>query len=155
MTTESTVDTNADLAAAPPEHVIAVADGLATRYRVQALSVPRSGLALLAMQDAVFGEPFHLGEVPLATAAVTVIDDAGREHTGGAALLSDRDDLVTAAAVCDAVLRAKLAGWEAVADLCAAGAERRAQREAARAQARENTRVDFAELGQDDDTENA
>lgn len=155
MTTDNAVDINADVAAAPPDQVIAVADGLATRYRVQPLSVPRSGLALLAMQDAVFGEPFHLGEVPLATAAVTVVDDDGREHAGGAALLSDREDLVTAAAICDAVWRGKLAGWETVVELCAMGAELRARREAARAQARDNTRVDFAELGQDDDTENA
>jgi len=136
----------ADLAAAPPSEVIDLGNNLAQELTVEALHVPRSGLAMVAMRDAVFAEPFHLGEIPLATAAVHVTAADGRTAAGGAALLSDREDLVIAAAICSAVLDARLPGWEAVQTLVASGAAQRQRIAASRAAVRQQTRVDFSEL---------
>ena len=144
-----------DLLLADPATVAALADDLAARHRVEALSVPRAGLALLQHADAVFDEPFHLGEVPLATAAVSVTASDGRSAQGAAAVMDDHAERATALAICDAVLRAGLDGADAVAALAAAGARVRADREARRAGARAATTVAFVELGQDDEDDSA
>jgi len=135
-----------DLAAAPANDVVELGNRLAQELTVEAVQVPRSGLAMVAMRDAVFAEPFHLGEIPVATAAVQVTAADGRQASGGAALISDREDLVIATAICSAVFEARLPGWEAVQILVATGAAQRQRIAASRAAVRQQTRVDFSEL---------
>jgi phosphonate C-P lyase system protein PhnG len=141
----------ADLILADPQAVAALAERLSALHRVEATSVPRAGLALLAHRDAVAGQPFHLGEIPLATASVIVTNHDGHQAAGGAAVIDDRNDRATAIAICDAVQRGNLEGSAEVIALAQSGVAERQRREAERRDVRERTRVNFAELGQDDE----
>ncbi len=141
---------NADLQAAPRDAVVALAASLLLDREVEHLQVPQEGLWLLRMQEPVRGDRFFLGEVPVGQAAVRVQDAVLGSATGSVVLLhADREHAV-AAAVCVAVARAGWPGAEAVRAVVAEGAAIRAQAARQRAAIRERTRVDFAELGQEE-----
>ncbi len=132
------------LAAAPRAEVIALAALLAGRHQVLPRALPQEGLVLLTMEDGVFHDHFHLGELPVATAEVEV---AGVR--GGACLVGGDRAWAEAAAVCDAVAAGRLAGSDAVDRLLATGRDRIAQTGRERAAMRAATRVMFAELGEE------
>jgi alpha-D-ribose 1-methylphosphonate 5-triphosphate synthase subunit PhnG len=136
------------LVALPPAEIKAAADLISRTHEVQDISLPQTGLGLLTLRDGAFHEPFYLGELPVARAQVVVRTHDGREASGGAVLIDDRVRLVRALAILDAILAARLPGWEAVATLTERGDALRAQQDAQRRHILARTRVDFALLGQ-------
>ncbi len=136
------------LAALPAREIHAAAAAIAAGYEVQDIDLPQAGLGLLTLHDAAFHEPFYLGELPAARAQVMVRAPDGRDAHGGAVLLDDRVRLVRALAILDAILAARLPGWEAVASLVERGEALRAQQHAQRRHLLARTRVDFALLRQ-------
>lgn len=137
------------LPAADVEHA---ADGIARRHEVRDVSLPQSGLGLLALRDGALHEAFFIGEVPLARARVVLRTADGGEAPGGAVLLDDRGALARAVAVLDAALAARLPGWEEAAALVRRGTALLAETDALRSHLLRRTRVDFALLGQAEET---
>ncbi|MFW5734110.1 MAG: phosphonate C-P lyase system protein PhnG [Oceanidesulfovibrio sp.] len=141
------------LAAVPDDRLREVVDALLTRYRVAHRALPEEGLAMLTLRDGAHGEPFHLGEFPLARAHVTLQDDTGARYEGGAIVMRDNADTALRLAMCDAVLAAKLPESGLVRELVDEGAALLRQEERRRQAMRERTRVDFSMLstGRGDD----
>lgn len=85
------------------------------------MSIPQSGLGMLKLKDSAFDEPFYLGEFPLATAWVEVQTPEGIIAEGAAQIMDDRIELAEALALCDAVLSARLPGWQQLAEMLEEG----------------------------------
>lgn len=136
------------LAALPAHEIRAAAEHLERTHEVEDVSLPQAGLGLLQLRDGAFHEPFYLGEVPLTRAHVRVRTEDGSEASGGAVLLDDRMKLVRSLAILDAVLAARLPGWEIAAELVERGAAQHAEMTAQRQIILARTRVDFSLLGQ-------
>jgi alpha-D-ribose 1-methylphosphonate 5-triphosphate synthase subunit PhnG len=134
------------LTAHPKSAVMAVASLASSGCTVRPLAPAQEGLALLTLRDAVFGERFHLGEVPLGEARVEVTAADGRSGRGAARVLDDDAELAVALAVCDAVLAHDLPGAAEVRRLVEDGAVRRDAEDARRRALLDRTRVDFALL---------
>ncbi len=132
------------LVAAPRAEVVALAARLAGRHEVRPHALPQEGLVLLTLEDGVFRDHFHLGELAVATAEVEV---AGVR--GGACLVGGDREWAEAAAVCDAVVAGRLAGVDEVEQLLATGWDKIGQTASERAAMRAATRVRFAELGEE------
>ena len=140
---------DADLAMAPRQSVLALAGSLMAGRRVEHLSLPQEGLWLLQIEEPVRHDGWFIGEVPVGQACVALHDTSRGEARGGAILLHADREFATAAAVCDAVVRAGWPGADEVLQLRAGGAALRAEAEAVRAAILARTRVDFSELGQE------
>jgi alpha-D-ribose 1-methylphosphonate 5-triphosphate synthase subunit PhnG len=143
------------LTAHPTATVIDLAEQFTKDYTVKLTGLPQAGLGLLQLTDGAFHEPFYLGEFPLSRCSVEVILPDGRRASGGAQVMADDADLARALAILDAILAAKLPGWETVAEQVQSGFLQR-EEEARRRRAMLNeTRVDFALLSdaneEDDD----
>jgi phosphonate C-P lyase system protein PhnG len=134
------------LGALPPERVTACAEALRAGYRVEPLLLAAEGLGLLRMREGCFGEHYHLGEFPLAQAALELIDADGRRFSGGARVLSSRAEYAEAVAILDALLANALPGSERVSELLEDGRRATERVEARRAEVRERTRVEFSLL---------
>lgn len=141
--------TSTDLAHAPRQAVLALAQSLSDGRTVEHLSVPQEGLWLLQIQEPVRHDGFFIGEVPVGQACVALHDGRLGEARGGAILMHADRELATAAAVCDAIARAGWPGADDVGRLCATGAATRDAVAAVRSAILAATRVDFAELGQE------
>jgi alpha-D-ribose 1-methylphosphonate 5-triphosphate synthase subunit PhnG len=143
------------LGALSPERVTARANEIAAPYRIEQLQLPESGLALLRMREGCFGEHFNLCEVPLAEVCIELVDSNGDRAKGGARVLNSTTEYAQAVAVLDALLAARWPGWEVAQKLLDEGWQEVQRTEAARAEIRERTRVDFSVLsamgGEDDD----
>lgn len=142
------------LTAHPAAVLIETARQLARDWTLTHVELPQAGLGMLKLADGAFGEPYYLGEFPLARAHVRLELPDGREAHGAAQLLGDDAALVAALAVLDAVLAAQLPGWETATALLDQGGQRRAEERRARRAMLGATRVDFATLGsgtEDDD----
>jgi alpha-D-ribose 1-methylphosphonate 5-triphosphate synthase subunit PhnG len=135
------------LTALSADELQGVGEELAAQYTVTDVSLPQAGLALVQMRDGAFHEHYYLGETPIARAHVHVRGSDGREAQGAAQILDDRAGLARTLALLDAVLAARLPGWERVARLVERGRELRAAEDDARRQILARTRVDFATLG--------
>lgn len=134
--------------ATPRRDVEALARSLSETCVPRAAAAPRDGLMLLALQDLVRMEPFHLGEIPVAAVQVILTAPDGREVEGGAVAMDDDVGFVTALAVLDGVLAARLPGWRDAAALLRLGQAERLRIERERAVMLEKTRVDFALLSE-------
>lgn len=134
------------LTAHPSERVKALASDFAKRYKVLLTSLPQAGLGQLTLLDGAFGEPYYLGEFPLATCSVEIVLPDGRVCPGATHVMTDDADLAYALAILDAVLAANLPGAELVADLVTSGLDLRRQEEEQRRLLLAATRVDFALL---------
>jgi alpha-D-ribose 1-methylphosphonate 5-triphosphate synthase subunit PhnG len=131
----------------PPGRVKSVAEGFAQRYRIEDLGVSPSGLGLLPLRDSALGEPYFLGEIPLARAHVRIADDADMVAEGAAVLLDDRASLTRAMAILDGVLAARLPGFEPILALLEEGSRAVDEIAAGRRALLAATRVDFSLLG--------
>ena len=144
------------LSALSAQRVIATATQLVSPYRFEQLQLPEAGLALLRMQDGCFGEHFNLCEIPVAEAAIELMDTTGRRAKGGARVMASEAGYAHAVAVIDALLAARWPGWREAAELLEHGWHELQRVEAARSEIRQRTRVDFSVLsaagGDDDDT---
>lgn len=146
------------LTAHPPEKLKALAEALAAGHEVRLKSLPQAGLGLLTLTDGAFHEPYYLGEFPLSSCSVELSLSDGRTAAGGAHVMADDAELARALAILDAVLAARLPGWEEVSSQIDAGATVRAGEDRRRRAMLAATRVDFAMLnnagGEEDSDEN-
>lgn len=132
------------LMAADEERVLALAERLSQEHNAHPAGQPRAGLALLRFRESVALDTFYLGEIPVATARVSLRAADGRRVEGGAVLMDDSPELAAAVAVLDGVLAHDLAGADEVADLVREGAKRIEHEACVRNAMLARTRVDFA-----------
>jgi alpha-D-ribose 1-methylphosphonate 5-triphosphate synthase subunit PhnG len=139
--------------ALPADEIKAAAEACARNCRVEDISLPQSGLSLVKLRDAALLDEWFLGEIPLARAHVRLHDSDGRAAEGGVQILDDRARLARQMAILDAVLSARLPGWEQPQALLVKGRAVREQERAERQAMLAATRVDFAMLNavEDDD----
>lgn len=143
------------LTAHSPTMLHTLAGHVATGCEVAHTSLPQAGLGLLALDDGAFHEPYFLGEFPLSTCRVELRVADGRRAEGGAQVMADDAELARSLAILDAVLAARLPGWEEIAEHVRTGADQRREQDGRRKAMLAATRVDFALLGaldeEDDD----
>lgn len=129
------------LAAAAPEDLVALADRITAGATCRVDQQPEVGMVVLEVREPVAGERFHLTEVLVTQAKVTV------DGAQGWAMRAGDDRLATlAAAVCDGAVEAGHAMAPEVERLCTATAERRAAEDAAVLAQVAPTAVAFEEL---------
>lgn len=133
------------------EPVLDTARQLAEGLTVTPLQPAEAGLALLQWRDAVQHQPFFLGEVPMARAAVALVNHRGERAEGGAVVMADDAELAQALAVLDAVSASRWPGADAVDALALRGAQAREDLSAVRQAGLKRTRVDFALLAEGDE----
>lgn len=143
------------LVAAGREPVLSTAAQLTEGLTVTPLQPAESGLALMQWRDAVQHQPFFLGEVPMARAAVALVNHLGERAEGGAVVMADDAELAQALAVLDAVFAQRWPGAEAVDALAQRGTQARDRIRAVRQAGLKRTRVDFALLAEADDESEA
>ncbi|HPB91180.1 MAG TPA: phosphonate C-P lyase system protein PhnG [Rugosibacter sp.] len=139
------------LAQLPAGQVQSVAEAL--DLEVVDITLPHSGLGLMHLHDSALNDGFYLGEIPVARAHVRVRSTDGQEAEGGAVLVDDRTRLTRAIAVLDAVLAARLPGWETAATLVTQGQAAHTHRTQTRRALLSRTHVDFSLLGQEEEDE--
>ncbi len=139
------------LTAHPVPYLNALAGQLAEGCEVRLTSLPQAGLGLLTLTDGAFHEPYYLGEFPLSACRIELGLADGRRAEGGAQVLADDAELARSLAILDAVLAARLPGWERVAEQVNAGAEQRSATDRRRQLMLAATRVDFAMLNNTED----
>lgn len=139
----------------PASALNGLADELARDCDVKLKSLPQAGLGLLTLTDGAFHEPYYLGEFPLSSCSIELSMADGRTAAGGAHVMADDADLARSLAILDAVLAARLPGWERVSAQIDAGAMTRTQEDRRRRAMLAATRVDFAMLNnaENDDDE--
>lgn len=140
------------LTAQQPSILNEIAGRLANGCEVLLTSLPQAGLGLLALNDGAFHEPYYLGEFPLSTCRIELRHPDGRRAEGGAQVMADDAELARSLAILDAILAARLPGWEEVAEQVRAGSERRRAQDNRRKAMLASTRVDFALLGTANET---
>ncbi|TVR39652.1 MAG: phosphonate C-P lyase system protein PhnG [Planctomycetota bacterium] len=129
------------------------AKALADRYVVAHHQRPQEGLTMLQMREPNRGEAFLLGELPTASAAVSLRDSNGNTIYGGVVLMHHDQDFAVAAAIIDAVVAAAWTGAEDAAQLITEGWQRLCHEDAIRGALLTRTTVDFALLEAADDDE--
>jgi alpha-D-ribose 1-methylphosphonate 5-triphosphate synthase subunit PhnG len=134
------------LTAIPDETLKEVISRLSSNWSVRPKALPQAGLGMLKMRDTALGDPFYMGEFPLASCWVSVTTDKGEQAEGAALVMDDRVEYAEHLALCDAVLSAGLPGWEAVSALLDQGMARRREIQQERKSILARTRVDFALL---------
>lgn len=139
-------DLSACLVAAGRERVLDAAARWTQGLTVTPLLLPEAGLALMQWRDAVYHQRFFLGEVPMARAAVALIDERGRRIEGAAVVMADDAELARALAVLDALFVHRWPGAEAIEALVRLGAQARERVRAVRQACLKRTQVDFALL---------
>ena len=138
----------------PAPDLHALAERLAAGCEVRLTRLPQAGLGLLQLADGAFHEAYYLGEFPLSTCSLELTLADGRRADGGAQVMADDAALARSLAILDALLAARLPGWEDVSAQVQAGAARRDEEDRRRCAMLAATRVDFALLGnvgEDDD----
>lgn len=141
------------LTAHPASVLNALADELAREFDVKLKSLPQAGLGLLTLTDGAFHEPYYLGEFPLSSCSIELSLADGRTAAGGAHVMADDANLARSLAILDAVLAARLPGWEQVSAQIDAGAITRTQEDRRRRAMLAATRVDFAMLNNTENEE--
>lgn len=132
-----------------PDEVICLAEAIAERFGVRHKRVPKSGLGMMRLRDSVMAQAFNIGEVPMSTAHVELIDPSGKVHEGGASILRDHEALAVAIAVCDAVLAGGLDQDGQVQQLIDQGLSTMADDSRLRRAMLDRSRVSFALMNQD------
>ncbi len=132
------------LSAIPEYDLKSATDKAKSIYTVRHLTLPEEGLGLLKMKDGALGEHYYLGEFPVASAHIELIDEKrNRTVEGGAHVMHDSADYAADLAVCDALLTARWPGWEDVARLLEVGMQKRREKEQRRKSMLARTRVNF------------
>jgi alpha-D-ribose 1-methylphosphonate 5-triphosphate synthase subunit PhnG len=129
------------LAFAAPAELVALADRITVASDVRVEAQPQVGMVVLEVREPVADERFHLTEVLVTEARVTVDGAPGWSMRTG-------DDRLAAlaAAVCDGAVEAGHALADEVVELCAATAATRAAQAAAEQARVAATAVTFEEL---------
>ncbi len=139
------------LTAHPISLLNTLAEQLVADFEVKLMSLPQAGLGLLTLTDGAFHEPYYLGEFPLSACRLELGLADGRRAEGGAQVLADDADLARSLAILDAILAARLPGWEAVSQHVESGAQQRSEADHRRSAMLAATRVDFAMLNNTED----
>lgn len=134
------------LNALPESELAALVRTFPNHWKVTPTSLPQEGLGLLKLQDSALGDPFYLGEFSLTSCSLQITTGTGEVAEGAALLMDDRIERAEQMALCDAVLSAKLPGWELVATLIEKGQTILAQTALDRKNLLAKTRVDFSLL---------
>jgi alpha-D-ribose 1-methylphosphonate 5-triphosphate synthase subunit PhnG len=134
------------LSLVPDSALREVIDRLPADWVIKPRALPQEGLGLLKLQDSALGEPFYLGEFPLSSCWLSITTQEGLTAEGAALIMDNCIDRAEQLALCDAVLAAKLPGWERVAELLAQGLERKRAIANERKAILAHTRVDFSLL---------
>jgi alpha-D-ribose 1-methylphosphonate 5-triphosphate synthase subunit PhnG len=134
------------LCAIPETRLTEVTDSFPGTWKVRPKVLPQNGLGMLKMRDSALGDAYYLGEFPLSSCWVKVITDDHSEAEGAALVMDDRVEYAERLALCDAVLSARLPGWQAVANLILEGCSRRREINKERNAMLTRTRVDFSLL---------
>lgn len=119
------------------------ADKFKSRYTVRHRMLPEEGLGLLKMKDGALGSHYYLGEFPVASAHVELVDNHEVAAEGGAHVMHDSADYATDLAICDAALAGQLPGWEEIDRLLDLGMQKIAENERRRRSMLARTRVSF------------
>jgi len=120
-------------------------------WQLQPKALPQTGLGMLQLTDSALQDNYNLGEFPLSSAWLVISLPDGRSVEGAAQLMDDRAGLAESLAVCDAVLRHRLPGWERIEDELATGLAALAAQDRERDAMLATTRVDFSLLDSVDD----
>ncbi|MEW8265731.1 MAG: phosphonate C-P lyase system protein PhnG [Candidatus Thiodiazotropha sp.] len=134
------------LSAVPEQSLARLTERFPRSWKVTPKALPQSGLGMLKLRETTLGDAFYLGEFPLATCWLRVTTERGEQAEGCALVMDDRVERAERMALCDAVLAARLPGWEEVAALIEEGIELRAQQSRERKAILARTRVDFSLL---------
>lgn len=134
------------LSAVPEHDLIALSEELACGWQVRPKALPQTGLGLLKLNDGALRDDFYLGEFPLASAWLEVLTPEGQRAEGAAQVMHDSQAVAEAMALCDAVLSARLPGWQRVAWLIEKGEALRDATQRERKLMLAHTRVDFSML---------
>ena len=141
------------LSALPRERLKSAVEDITDGWSIHPKTIPQSGLGMLKMLDSALNEPYYLGEFPLSSCWLTVTTDMGETAEGAALVMDDDREYGEIIAICDAVLSAKLPGWETVEALMLEGLNRRDRIAIERKAMLARTRVDFAlldDVGEED-----
>lgn len=130
----------------PTEQLLSLTKDLSIGWEIHPKSVPRSGLGMLKLNDSAFEESFYLGEFPLASAWIEVHTPEGLIAEGAAQVMDERVEVAEALALSDAILSARLPGWEDLVELLDQGQAIRAASRRERKQMLARTQVDFSLL---------
>lgn len=142
------------LATQSTQQLTAVLDEITVHWTISPVQLPETGLAMLQLRDSAFNDPYFLGEIPLASAWVSIRTEDQQEYQGAAQLMDDDREMIEALAVCDAILAHRLPGWQALYQRVEIGMAALANEQQRRNAMLAKTRVDFALLNateQDDD----
>jgi len=134
------------LSALPGNELIEFTSKISERWTLHPKSVPQARLGMLQLKDSAFNEAFYLGEFPLASAWLEVTTDDGKKAEGAAQVMDDRIEVAEALALCDAILSARLPGWEKVSTMAEKGLALRGETNKKRKMMLARTRVDFSLL---------
>jgi len=107
----------------------------------------------LSLVDGALGEPYYLGEFPLSACGVRVSFPSGEAGEGGAQVLADDAELARAMAILDAILAAKLPGWQRAAECVGDGELLNSEKDKRRRSMLAATRVDFSLLSNAEEDE--
>jgi alpha-D-ribose 1-methylphosphonate 5-triphosphate synthase subunit PhnG len=143
----------AALAMVSDQRLQGVADALPALWQVRPKVLPQAGLGMLKLRDSAFSDAFYLGEFPLASCQVSITTDEGVVAEGAALVMDDRVERAERLAICDALLAARLPGWEQVELLIQEGRAAQFQLARERKAMLARTRVDFSlldDVGDDD-----
>lgn len=132
----------------------ALADRLTGECKVVHTTLPQAGLGLLQLSDGAFHEPYYLGEFPLSNCRIELTLADGRRAEGGAQILADDAELARSLAIFDAILAARLPGWEQVSEHVESGALQNSEKDRRRRVMLAATRVDFALLSNTEENDN-
>ena len=136
----------AALSRVPESALEALVASFPANWIVQAKTLPQSGLGMLKMRDTALGEAFYMGEFPLSNCWVSIRTEDGHEAEGAAWIMDDRAERAEQMALLDAVLSARLPGWEQVEDLLEIGLQVQEDESRERKSLLAKTRVDFSLL---------
>ncbi len=134
------------LATQSKQQITAVLNEITADWTITPVQLPQTGLAMLQLRDSAFNDPYFLGEIPLASAWVTISTEDKLEYQGAAQLMDDDREKIEALAVCDAVLAHQLPGWLALYHLVEIGMAELTKEQNLRNALLAKTRVDFALL---------
>lgn len=140
------------LSQAPEPELETLVASFPTNWTIKAKALPQAGLGMLKMNDTALNDAFYIGEFPLANCHISVRTEQGEEAEGAAWIMDERAERAEQLALCDAVLSAKLPGWEQVEALLEKGLHKQMHRSRERRSLLAKTRVDFSLL--DDSGEN-
>jgi len=140
------------LAAQPQQQLSAILDSFSLNWTIAPKQLTQTGLAALKLRDGAFNDPFFIGEIPMSSAWIVVTTETGECYEGAAQLMDDSEEKIERLALCDAILRHQLTGWESVYALVENGMQIIDEERALRKKLLVKTTVDFALLnGSEDD----